>query len=64
MLFNHDTDTHTALVRLFWTWFLVGISQMTPLQAVQMIAAIAATIYTVVQTVVLIFDRVRKGRAS
>ena len=59
-----EHDTHTALVKLFWAWLLVGVSQMTPLQAVQFIAAIAATIYTLVQTVVLVWDRFRKGSAS
>lgn len=55
-------DTHSALVRLFWTWLLVGVSQMTPLQFVQFVAAITATVYTVLQTVVLLSERWRRWR--
>ncbi|HEX7639322.1 MAG TPA: hypothetical protein VF457_13075 [Burkholderiaceae bacterium] len=57
---NHDTNT--ALARIFWSWLLVGISQMTPLQAVQFLAAAAATIYTVLQTGALVAGWVRHWR--
>ncbi len=57
----HD-DTHAALVRLFWTWLLVGLSQMTPLQFMQFVAAIAATIYTIAQFYVLMRDKILRKR--
>lgn len=47
---SEDHDTRTALLKVFWAWLFVGFSQMTPLQWVQFIAAIAATVYSIVQT--------------
>jgi hypothetical protein len=53
-------DTLTAWLKMLWTWAAVGVSVMTPLQAVQAIAAIAATVYSLVQTYLLIKNRKSK----
>lgn len=45
-----NTEVKEGLVRMFWVWLGVGLSQMSPLQWVQLAAAIAATVYSVVQT--------------
>jgi hypothetical protein len=45
---NHEAKA--ASVKVFWAWLLLGLSTMTPLQWVQLIAGIAATIYSVIQT--------------
>jgi hypothetical protein len=47
-------DTSTALYRVFVSWLAVGISQMSPLQVVQFIAAIFAIVYTALQTYKLV----------
>lgn len=57
----HD-DTHAAWVKLFYTWLLVGISQMTPLQAVQFVAGIVAIVYTSAQLFFLLRDRLFKEK--
>lgn len=59
-----EHDAHAAIGRMFGAWLLVGLSQMTPLQWVQMIAAIAATIYSITQTVVLVRDKLAKRRGK
>lgn len=50
-----QNTTDAVVAKLGISWFLVGLSQMTPLQWAQFIAAIAATIYTLVQTWKLLF---------
>lgn len=57
---NHDS--HDALVKIFWTWFFFGVSQMSPLQVVQFLAGIVATVYSSVQLYVLVRDKILKGR--
>ncbi len=47
---NHDTP-FIATLKVLASWFLVGISQMSPLQFVQFIAAILAVIFTGMQIV-------------
>lgn len=54
---TEHADTHAAWIKLLWAWAFVGLSQMTPLQWVQFMAAIAATIYSAVQTFLLVRDR-------
>jgi len=58
---NHDT--FAAVLKMAWTWLAVGVSVMTPLQVVQLIAAAAATIYSLVQTFFLLRDRLKRRRA-
>lgn len=50
---HHDTPA-VAVLKIIATWFLVGVSQMSPLQVVQFIAAAMAAIYTFLQTISLI----------
>ena len=50
---NHDTPAE-AVMKIIGTWLLVGVSQMSPLQFVQFLAAGMAAIYTFLQTVILI----------
>lgn len=50
-------EMHTAMIKVFWAWLFVGLSQMTPLQWVQFVAAIGATIYSLVQTFILLRDK-------
>lgn len=45
-----NTEVKAASVKMFWAWLMVGMSAMTPLQWVQFLAGIAATIYSLVQT--------------
>jgi hypothetical protein len=45
-----NTDVKAASIKMFWAWLGVGLSAMTPLQWVQLIAGIAATVFSVVQT--------------
>lgn len=52
---NHDEKVQ--LLKILAVWFTVGVSQMTPLQWVQFFAAIAATVYSGVQTYFLLRDR-------
>lgn len=59
---EHTNDTWTAIAKIFWAWLFVGVSQMTPLQAVQFLAAIGATIFSLVQTWVLIRDKIIRDR--
>lgn len=59
---EHTHDTWTAIAKIFWAWLFVGVSQMTPLQAVQFLAAIGATIFSLVQTWVLIRDKIIRDR--
>jgi hypothetical protein len=61
---GNDHDTKMAWLKMFYAWLFVGASQMTPLQALQAAAAIAATIYSVVQTYLLVRDRIIKRRAG
>lgn len=51
---THDT----AWVKMMLTWLAVGVSQMSPLQVVQALAALAALVYSAVQTWVLVRDKV------
>lgn len=51
---NHDPS---VWAKLAYTWFLVGISQMSPLQVVQFVAGIVAIVYTSAQLFFLLRDR-------
>lgn len=51
-------DASPALLKVLWAWLFVGLSQMSPLQWIQFVAAIAATIYSLVQTWLLIRDKI------
>jgi hypothetical protein len=44
-------EQHAPWFKLFWAWMLVGASNLTLLEWGQLIAACAATVYSVVQTV-------------
>ncbi len=57
---NHDEKVH--VFKIIAVWFTVGLSQMTPLQWVQFFAAIAATIYSLLQTFLIIRDRVKRRK--
>lgn len=59
-----EHNLHAAIGKMFFSWLLVGLSQMTPLQWVQMVAAVAATIYSIVQTYVLVRDRIIKRKSE
>ena len=48
-----DQDSPTML-KVFWVWLAVGISQMSPLQLVQFIAAIFAIVYSGLQSYKLV----------
>lgn len=61
---DHNSETATAYAKLFWVWLCVGISQMTPLQAVQFLAAIGATIFSLVQTWILVRDKILRDRGG
>lgn len=61
---HHHDDAWAATAKIFWVWLCVGVSQMTPLQAVQFIAAIGATIFSLVQTWVLIRDKIVRDRGG
>jgi len=52
-----------ALLKVFWIWLAVGVSQMSPLQFVQFLAAIFAIVYSALQSYKLVRDlwRTRKG---
>lgn len=41
-----EPETKVSLAKAFSIWLLVGASQMTPLQAVQFVAAIGASIWS------------------
>lgn len=47
---NQHSDDTPALVKVFWAWLAVGISQMSPLQFVQFIAALFAIVYSGLQS--------------
>ena len=51
---TNSNDTSTALYKIFISWLAVGVSQMSPLQVVQFIAAIFAIVYTALQTYKLV----------
>lgn len=53
-----------AWLKMFWAWLFVGASQMTPLQAMQAIAAVVATVYSLVQTYLLVRDRIIRRRGG
>lgn len=53
---NHDASP--ALLKVLWAWLFVGLSQMSPLQWVQFVAAIVAIIYSLAQTWVLVRDKI------
>lgn len=55
-------DASPALLKVLWAWFFVGVSQMTPLQWVQFIAAIVAIVYSAVQTWVLVRDKIVRDK--
>lgn len=59
---DHNHDTWAATAKIFWVWLCVGVSQMTPLQAVQFLAALGATIFSLVQTWVLIRDKIIRDK--
>lgn len=54
----HHQDP-TVWVKLAWTWLLVGVSQMSPLQFVQFVAGIVAIVYTSAQLFFLLRDRIK-----
>lgn len=41
-----EPETKVSIAKAFSLWLLVGVSQMTPLQAVQFVAAIGASIWS------------------
>ncbi len=45
-----NTEVKAAGIKLFWVWLLTGLSAMSPLQWVQLVAGVAATVYSVIQT--------------
>lgn len=57
-------DASPALLKVLWAWLFVGLSQMSPLQWVQFVAAIAATVYSLVQTWLAIRDRIIRDRPA
>lgn len=62
------SDGAAAALRIAWAWFWVGVSQLGPVQVVQMVGGIVATIYTAAQLYVLVRDkiaprRIRRGQA-
>lgn len=61
-----DTSTHNdslpALLKVLWVWFFVGVSQMSPLQWVQFIAAIVAIAYSLVQLWILVRDKIVRDK--
>lgn len=44
-----QADEQPALIKILITWLAVGVSQMTPLQFVQFVAAIFAIVYSGIQ---------------
>lgn len=52
------SDSFTAFAKIAWVWFWVGVSNLSPLQAVQFFGGIVATIYTLVQLYVLVRDKI------
>lgn len=63
MMTEHDS-TLSAVVKVLWAWFFVGVSKMSPLEVVQMVAGVCAIVYTLIQIYLLVRDRlwVRKVR--
>jgi hypothetical protein len=57
-------ESFPALIKLFWVWLWVGVSQMTPLQAVQFLAACVAIVYSVIQIYLLIRDKIIRDRGE
>ncbi len=57
---SEQPEAKAAFIKMAWVWAAVGASQMTPLQWVQLVAAVAATVYSIVQTYFLIKNRGRK----
>ena len=51
-----DSQDTSAVVKGVWIWLAVGISQMSPLQVVQFIAAIFAIVYSGLQIYKLILE--------
>jgi hypothetical protein len=45
-----NIEVKAASLKVFYAWLMVGLSAMTPLQWVQLIAGVMATIYSGVQT--------------
>ena len=50
-------EVQAAAIRVFWAWLFVGLSQMTPMQWVQLVAAVVATVYSAVQTFFVLRDK-------
>lgn len=61
---DQHNDTGAAVLKVFWAWFFVGVSKMSPLEVVQMLAGLCAIVYTLIQTYLLIRDKlwIRKVR--
>lgn len=55
-------DSGPALFKVLWAWLFVGLSQMTPLQWVQFLAAIFAIVYSGVQTYLLVRDKIVRDK--
>jgi hypothetical protein len=53
-------DPHNHWLGLFISWLLVGLTQMSPLQWMQFIAAICATCYSLAMLFFLLRDRRRR----
>lgn len=45
----HQQEDSPALLKALWIWLAVGVSQMSPLQFVQFMAAIFAIVYSALQ---------------
>lgn len=61
---EHHSEGFTAFVKISWAWFWVGVSNFSPLQAVQFFGGIVATVYTLVQLYVVVRDKIihREGK--
>lgn len=46
-----QNQDHPALLKIFWSWLAVGVSQMSPLQFLQFVAAAFAIVYTGLQII-------------
>lgn len=55
---NQHNDTGAAVLKVFWAWFFVGVSKMSPLEVVQMLAGLCAIVYTLIQIYLLVRDRI------
>lgn len=54
---NDNDTTGAAVLKVLWAWLFVGISKMSPLEVVQMLAGLCAIVYTLIQIYLLVRDR-------